>query len=62
MILKLEMKITLCDDGWVLLYNGLDSQFKVICKTWNEVIDALEEYFGWWDENDCFRFEGRPRP
>jgi hypothetical protein len=44
------MDIEQGDNGWILRYTGHDCLSKtVVCKTWEEVINELENYFGWYN-------------
>jgi len=48
--MQLRMDIEQGDNGWILRYTGHDCLSKtVVCKTWEEVINELENYFGWYN-------------
>lgn len=47
--MKLSMDIEQGDNGWVLRFTGHDCLLKVvICKKWQDVLQQLDDHFGWW--------------
>ncbi len=51
--MKLNMNIEQGDNGWVLRFTGHNCLDKVIvCETWEDVSQELDEHFGWWVGDD----------
>lgn len=60
-MLKLEMQIEQTDNGWLLSYTGHDClPKKSVHQEWNDVLNEIDEYFGWFDFDDKLRKTRQP--